>query len=222
MENGINILIVDDHQVMIDGIKSLLRNENRFKIVAEATSGEQALEILASDNSIDMLISDISMPGMNGVELVTKVKTNYPDIKVLVLSMYSDYKVTTEILTSEAEGYVLKNTGRKELVEALCRIADNGTYYSHEVLSVMMNEVKKEKIHEKTVQNAITLSDLTAREQEILKLICEEFSSAEIADKLFISKRTVDTHRKNIAEKTGCKTLVSLIKFAIRNELVEI
>ena len=152
---------------------------------------------------------------MSGVELTRWVKQNYPDIKVLVLTMYNDREIVNEILMSEAEGYILKNTGKQELISAISRINGNSTYYSAEVLNTMMTRLKKQKAIERNT------ALLTPREIEILKLIMEELSSEEIADKLFISKRTVDTHRKNIIAKTNTRTIVGLLKFAIENNLTE-
>ncbi len=215
MQEEVKILIVDDHQILIDGIKSLLRNEKRFQIVEQALSGREALEKLNKE-TIDIMITDISMPEMDGVELTRIVKSQYPEIKILVLTMYNNQEVANEIVMSEAEGFILKNTGKQELVSALTAIADNSTYYSREVLSLVMDKVKHDKKAEK--ETAI----LTERELEILQLICQELSSEQIAEKLFISKRTVDTHRQNIYEKTGCKTIISLIKFALRNNLASI
>lgn len=215
MEEPIKILIVDDHQMFIDGIKALLRNEKRFKIVEEALDGNTALEKI-KNTSIDIMITDISMPGMSGTELTRFVKKEYPQIKILVLTMYNEQDVANEILMSEAEGFILKNTGKQELVSALTSIADDSTFYSREVLSNLMMKVKKDKRTEEETHN------LTERELEILQLICEELSSEQIAEKLFISKRTVDTHRQHIYEKTKCKTIISLIKFALRNNLVNL
>lgn len=216
MDDKVRIFIVDDHQILIDGVKSLLRNEERFQILNEALSAKDALSKLAEDYNYDILITDISMPEMDGVELSKRVKQLYPEIKILVLSMYNNQQVATEIIMSEAEGFILKNTGKQELVAALNAISDNGTYYSREVLSAMMQKVKSDKKTEEEIAN------LTDREAEILQLICEELSSEQIAQKLNISKRTVDTHRQNIYEKTGCKTIISLIKFALRNNLATI
>ena len=209
------ILIVDDHQMFIDGIKSLMRNEKNFQITSQALSAEEALDIIKI-NPPEIVLTDISMPGMSGLELTKIIKTTYPDIKVIVLSMHNDREIVSEIMMSEAEGYILKNTGKKELKEALEHIAADGTFYSREVLSTMMEKVKKEK------KAAEQTSALTERELEVLQLICQENSSEKIAQKLFISRRTVDTHRQNIMEKTKSKTLIGLIKFALRNELVAI
>lgn len=208
------ILIVDDHQMFIDGIKSLLRNQNVFSVVAEALDGKLALEVLDCQE-IDIVISDINMPNMSGIELTKIIKSKFPEIKVIIVSMHNDRDTISEIMMAEAEGYILKNTGKKELFDALNSVSNYGTYYSNEVLSIMMEIVKKEKKSEKVLKN------LTERELEILTLIVQEFSSEEIAEKLFISKRTVDTHRINILNKTNSKTIVGLIKYAIANHLVE-
>jgi len=210
----IRVLIADDHQMFIDGLKALLRREKNIQIIGEVSNGIQAMEFIRK-NQPDLLITDISMPGMSGVELTREVKLHFPEIKILVLTMYNDREIVGEILMSEAEGYILKNTGRQELSNAINRIIDNSTYYSNEVLNIMMTRMKKQKNIEKNT------AQLTPREIEIIKLIMEELSSEEIADKLFISKRTVDTHRKNIIQKTNTRTLVGLLKFAIENNLAD-
>lgn len=210
--SAINILLADDHQMFMDGIKALLGNQKKFKVVAEALNGLDALNIISS-MPIDIIIADISMPQLSGIELTKKVKEEFPHIKVLVVSMYNDREIVSEIIMAEADGYILKNTGKQELVNALEKISNNGTFYSHEIYSIMMEKVKKEKKTENKIK------DLTSREIEIIKLIMQEYSSEDIAEKLFISKRTVDTHRKNILEKTQAKTIVGLLKFAIANNL---
>lgn len=214
MEDQLRLLVVDDHQMLIDGIKSLLRRQERFNVVAEALDAETALEIIREGN-IDMAITDIRLPGKSGIDLVKIVKKELPKVKMLVLSMHHDRGIASEVLMSEADGYILKNAGKKELIAALEKIADHSTYFSREVLQSMMERMKMEKQQEET------RDPLTPRELEVLELICEEYSSAQIADKLFISRRTVDTHRTHILEKTGSTTLVGLIKFAIRNRLVK-
>ncbi|MEP3389625.1 MAG: response regulator transcription factor [Reichenbachiella sp.] len=208
-----DILIVDDHQMFIDGIESLLIGQDKFRIKHHANDGQTALDLL-EEHQVDILISDLSMPGMSGAELVQIVKEKYHDIKVLVLSMHNNRETVGEILMSEAEGYILKNTGKKELLNALDRITEGSTFYSKAVMSLMLEKIQKQK------QVAQETQCLTERELEILQLIVQEFSSEEIADHLFISKRTVDTHRKHILKKTESKTIVGLIKFAFRNELV--
>ncbi len=213
-EESVKIVIADDHQMFIDGVKVLIRNEKRFEIIGEALNGAQALE-LVEKLSPHILITDINMPGMSGIELTKLVKEKFPETKVLVLTMYNDREIISEIFSTDAEGYILKNTGKQELITALSRLADDGTFYSAEVMSVMLAQAKKEKkIREQT-------EILSPREVEIIQLITQEFSTAQIAEKLFISPRTVDTHRKNIIAKTGVRTIVGLIRFAYDNDLLK-
>lgn len=212
-QKKIRLLIIDDHQLFIDGLKALLRYEKNIEQIEEATDGHMAYEIVCKQN-IDLVITDIHMPGMSGIELTRKVKQHFPSIKVLVVSMYNDREIVSEILLAEADGYILKNTSRKELLAAIYKLADNGAYYSNEILTIMLERVKKEKKQE------LETKLLTPREVEIIKLIMQECSSEQIAEMLHISRNTVDTHRKNILEKTKVKTLVGLCKFAFRNQLV--
>lgn len=208
----IQILIVDDHQMFLDGLRTLLSKEKNFNIAAEANNGKEALDILA-ETAIDLVITDINMPVLSGTDLTKQIKKSFPNIKVLVLTMYNDREIVHEIIMAEAEGYILKNSNKKELINAINRISDHGTYYSNEVISIMTeNFIAKEKIRDK-------IQELSSREKEIISLICQELTSAEIAEKLFLSPLTVETHRKNILRKTNSKTLVGLIKFAIENKL---
>jgi DNA-binding NarL/FixJ family response regulator len=213
MDKDLKVVIADDHQMFIDGVKSLLGKEKNIHFVHEALNGEDALSFIKK-NEIDLLITDISMPGMSGTELTKKIKQEFPQIKVLVLSMFNDPAIVNEILQSEAEGYILKNTGKSELLSAISKLMDDGTYYSNEVMNLMLKHNRKKE------NNIATKDQLTERETEILKLVCEEFTTAGIAEKLFISPRTVDTHRKNILEKTQSKTIVGLIKYAFENNII--
>jgi DNA-binding NarL/FixJ family response regulator len=206
------IMLVDDHQMFLDGLKTMLAKEKNLHVAAEANTGRKALDLLA-EISVDLVITDINMPGMSGTEFTRQIKKNYPQIKVLVLTMYNDREIIHEIVMTEAEGYILKNSDKKELLNAISRVTDHGTYYSNEVISIMTeNYVANEKIRDKT-------HELSNREKEVISLICQELTTAEIAKKLFLSPLTVETHRKNILRKTNCKTLVGLIKFAIDNKL---
>jgi DNA-binding NarL/FixJ family response regulator len=209
----IQILIADDHQMFIEGIKALLRKESHIHFVGEAHDGHEAITLLEK-TSVDVLITDISMPGMDGIALTQVVKQRWPEVKVLVVSMHNDPTVIGEILLAEAEGYILKNTGKAELIEAIHQLVNDGTHYSPAVLATMMRKARHQ------VQADDAVRELTDRELEILKLIVQEYSTADIAEKLFISPRTVDTHRKNIMTKTQSRTLVGLIKFAFRNAII--
>ncbi|MBK7668504.1 MAG: response regulator transcription factor [Sphingobacteriaceae bacterium] len=211
MRELINLLIVDDHQLVIDGLKSMLSSQKNYVVKGEALNGQQAIEMINSKpNEFQLIITDITMPLLNGIELCKIVKEKYPNIKVLVLSMHNSRAIVKDALNAEADGYMLKNTGQEEFVNAIGRILGDGTYFSQDILPIILNLFQREK--KETLKNT-----LTQREKEVLELIVQEYTSKEIAEKLFISKQTVDTHRLNIMQKTNCKTLVGLIKYAIQS-----
>ena len=211
MRELINLLIVDDHQLVIDGLKSMLSSQKNYVVKVEALNGQQALEMINSKpNEFQLIITDITMPLLSGIELCKIVKEKYPNIKVLVLSMHNSIAIVKDALNAEADGYMLKNTGQEEFVNAIGRILGDGTYFSQDILPIILNLFQREK--KETLKNT-----LTQREKEVLELIVQEYTSKEIAEKLFISKQTVDTHRLNIMQKTNCKTLVGLIKYAIQS-----
>lgn len=209
------LLIVDDHQMLLDGIRALLQDVDQFEIIAEAHHGAQALEIL-STNDIDIVLTDINMPEMNGIELAQKIQTSFPNTKILALSMFSEKQTIRDMIDAGVSGYILKNTGKEELVGALTKIASGGLFFGDEVTNEMMRMMTdNEKLSKK--QEEVTL---TIREKEILKLISKEYSNSQIANELFISERTVETHRKNIFRKTNTKSIVGLIKYAYEHQLV--
>lgn len=210
----IKLMLVDDHELVLKGLRSILEQEAGIEVVAEAGNGAEALALL-DRVSVDMIVTDLKMPEMSGIELTRHVKQRYPQIKVLVLTLFKDREYVNAILEAEAEGYLLKNIGQQELLHALHHIMNHGTYYSQEIVSILRSEIKGRQ------QKADTAQDLSKRELEVIALICQEYSSTEIAEKLFISKATVDVHRKNILQKTGVKNLVGLIRFAIQNGIVK-
>jgi len=210
----INIIIADDHQMVIDGLKSLLSAEEAYVVASEANNGQAAYEMIAAQpENFQLLLTDISMPLLTGTQLCRMVKDKYPHIQVLILSMYNNAPAVKEAVMAEADGYILKNAGRTELLQAMHRIASGGTYFSQDIVPIIYGQYHKQKIQDEQ------LSQLSAREREVLGLIVKELTSEEIGEKLFISKKTVDNHRQNLLEKTGCKSTVGLVKFAIKNGL---
>ena len=212
MENTpTQILIADDHQMVIDGLKSMLQGNKEYIVVGEANNGQSALDIIASNpNKFQLLLTDISMPLLSGTDLCKMVKAQFPHVQVLVLSMYNNAPAVKEAVMAEADGYILKNSGREELLNALYRIASGGTYFSQDIVPIIYNQYQQQKVKDEEMSN------LTLREKEILSLIVKEFTSEEIAEKLFISKKTVDNHRQNLFAKCGCKSTVGLVKYAIK------
>jgi DNA-binding NarL/FixJ family response regulator len=213
MSDFINLLIADDHQLVIDGIKSMLEKHPRYRVVNEALNGCEALKLIEdSKETIHILISDISMPGLTGIELCKKIKSFNSNIKVLILSMHDNIKVIKEAIMCEADGYILKNIGKEEFIIGLDALVENGSYFSHQIVPLLYQDTKKQFAKNDDIK-------LSKREIEVLRLIVKEFTSKEIAEKLFISKQTVDSHRLNMLEKTSSKSVVGLIKYAIQNGL---
>jgi DNA-binding NarL/FixJ family response regulator len=216
MEQNINILVVDDHQIVIDGIISMLRSNERFYIKNFAHNAEDALKIISADPAgFDVVITDISLSCMNGIILCKKIKELDHRIKVLILTMHNDIAYVKDALACEADGYLLKNNGRNEFIKALDALIDKGSYFSHEIVPLLYQEVSQSKKPHDCVK-------LTPREQEVLKLILAENSSREIAEKLYISKQTVDSHRLSLMQKTESKSVVGLIKYALLHHLIDV
>lgn len=211
----VTVFVLDDHQMLIDGIKALLAHSKKYEVVGEETNGNNAL-IKIGELNPQLVITDINMPGMNGLEFTATLRAANDHIKICVLSMHSEKAIIAQIIQSGANGYVLKNTGKQELIDALDKIMD-GQYFISNNISIDL--LVGEGSHNNTA-NTNNSSKLTDRENEILKLIAREFSNLEIANALFISERTVETHRKNIFRKTNTKSVVGLIKYAFEHQLI--
>jgi DNA-binding NarL/FixJ family response regulator len=207
------ILLVDDHRLIREGIEAYLENDNRYEVVGDAAHGIEAMEILEKID-VDLILTDISMPHMDGIELAKNVNKKYPEIKVVALTMFNDNLNIKKILNSGATGYVLKNCSADELKKAINMVMEGQNYYSPEVTETIMNALNKRRSSELDVP-------LTEREKEVLKLIVKEYTNQEIADELFISLRTVDAHKRNLLEKTGAKNIAGLVVYAINNNLID-
>lgn len=209
----LKILIVDDHQILIDGIEAMLQDVDNFEVVNKLLDGKLALSYLAH-NRVDILLTDLYMPKMTGIELTQKVKKDFPDVKVLALSVSYDVSIVHDLMDAGISGFILKTIGRGELIEAINEISKGNIYFSREVSNEILRSLaNRNDLEEETYR-------LTDREIEILKLIAQEFSNADIAKQLYISERTVETHRKNIYRKTNTKTIVGLIKYAVERKLI--
>lgn len=213
---NVQILLVDDHEIVLDGIRALLEDEIGFEIAAEAQNGVEAIKQFKK-HPIDFIIMDISMPAMNGIEATEKIKELDPDIKILALTMMDEEEHIRNMIQAGASGYIFKSSNKEELIEAITTILDGRHYFSEEATQrVMMDLVKKGEpvSHDPT--------DVTERELEVLELIVKEHTNQEIADKLHISIRTVDAHRRNLLQKTGAKNTAGLVTYAIRHNLVDL
>lgn len=213
----IQVLVIDDHQLIIDGMKSILQDEEDVAFAGGANSMSEALDFLSA-HDVDVVLADISMPQHSGIEVTRKIKELYPNIQVLALTMHEDISMISKMVDAGASGYILKRTNMNEVLDAIKAVASGGRYLGRDVQSILMDNLS-------TSANVVELPEdapapLTTREREILNLIAKEMSNEEIANKLFISERTVETHRRNIFTKTKTKSIVGLIKYAIKNGLI--
>lgn len=220
MENMVNIILADDHKIIRDGIKAFLREDADINVVGEASNGNELLQTLSSVKP-DVVLMDINMPEMDGFAATQAIKEQYPDVKVLILSMLDHEKYVQKMLDAGAMGYTLKNTGKDELLYAIKMVAEGNKFISTDVALSFLNklQVQSPVIAKPTIEKKT--GELSAREIEVLKLIAEGMTNAEIADKLFTSKRTIESHRQNIIEKTQVKNTAALIKYALNNGIIE-
>lgn len=205
----VKILLVDDHRIVLDGLKSLFDDDLEFEIIGAVSTPVEALQKM--ENALpDILLTDYTLPGMTGLELCAKTKEKYPAVKRVILSMHDEGHLVKQVMKEGVDGYLLKSIQQSELKTALHQIMRGMPYVSPEITRQLMNGIANEGKQEL----------LTEREQEILRLIVKEFSNKQIADKLFISERTVETHRKNIFRKTNVSSLVGLVKYAFEHNIV--
>lgn len=208
------VFIVDDHALFLSGLKGLLGRYPEVEIVGEATGGEEFLRLLPGCGC-DVVLMDIDMPGIGGVRATEEALRTDASLKIVTLSMHGEEEYYFRMVEAGAKGFLLKNSDIRDVVEAIRTVAEGGTYFSQELLFSLVDSLKSTR-HEDTGDH------LSEREKEILLLICKGLSNQEIGDRLFISKRTVDKHRANILEKTGCRNTANLVVYAIKNSLVEI
>ena len=213
MKNGkLTLALVDDHQIVIDGLMSLLKGHDRFRF-AFATTDPREVVAKLEQAPVDVLLTDVMMPKLPGNQLARQVRERFPNVKILALSMSGEGDLVNEMINdADISGYVLKNIGKEELIQALEKIAGGGIYFSEEVI----NELQRVSDRRRQNQEA----HLTDREIEIIRLIEKEYNNKQIAEALFISERTVETHRKNIFRKTNTNSVIGLVKYAYEHKLV--
>ncbi|MBC5772728.1 response regulator transcription factor [Pontibacter sp. KCTC 32443] len=212
----IRVIIAEDHVILRQGLKMLLDEDKEIEVVGEAGNGTELLEML-SKTPVDVVLMDINMPEMNGFEATERVVKEFPDTKVIALSMLNNLPFVQKILQCGASGYLLKTTGKDELRSAIKLVAGGTNYICSELsINMLSNSFGGGPVVVEHEDHA----GLSKREIEVLGLIAEGFTNAEIADKLFTSKRTIETHRQNILEKTGAKNTANLIKYAIGHKII--
>ncbi|MCW5912752.1 MAG: response regulator transcription factor [Cyclobacteriaceae bacterium] len=209
LNRPIKLMLVDDHRIVLDGLKSMFEQDSTFQIEAAAGSAEEAMSLLQSRQP-DVLVTDYRLPDASGLDLCVWVKEKLPSVKRVILSMHDEAAIVRQILKEGVDGYILKSVQQLELKNALHQVMRGMPYVSPEITRLLLTDMGQQPE-----------GLLTTREREVLSLIAKEYSNKQIADKLFISERTVETHRKNIFRKTNTTTLVGLIKYAFANNLVQ-
>ena len=211
-----NIIIVDDHLIFRQGLKSIISIENIANVIGEASNGLELLKLL-SELKPDLVLMDIDMPHMNGLDATEKALELMPELKIIAFSMFSDEEYYYKMIDRGVKGFILKTSGIKELENAIQNVMSGDSYFSNELLRKIINNFGHSTNNKPVLQD-----NLTEREIEILQQICLGLSTDEIAEKLFISPKTVKSHKSNLLEKTVCKNTPALILFAIKNKIVEL
>jgi DNA-binding NarL/FixJ family response regulator len=212
----IKVLLADDHKIFREGVRSILEKEKDMEVAGEAANGIEIIEKF-EQCEVDVLVLDIDIGKPNGIEITEMISKNYPDTKILILSMMGLHDFVIQALEKGAIGFLLKNTGKDEVLTAIRSVSKGDSYFSREVSSILIEQLHKPA----TSRGKNADIPISPREIEVLKLIAQEFSNSEIAEKLFISIRTVDTHRRNLLEKLGAKNTAGLVKFAIQKGLLD-
>ena len=214
---SVRIILADDHKIMREGLRALLAKQKEIEVIAEADSGRGVIE-LCSQLHPDVVVIDISMPDLNGIDAARQITRQAPDIKVIALSMHSDKKYVKEMLAAGASGYLLKDAAFEELGMAIATVLKNKTYLSPQITDTVV----KDYVNENVPHNSIASTALSAREREVLQLIAEGKSTRDIAAKLYVSVKTIETHRKQIMDKLGLNSIAELTKYAIREGLTSV
>ncbi|WP_300097756.1 response regulator transcription factor [uncultured Alistipes sp.] len=207
------IVLVDDHTLFRNGLRGLLERQEGYRVVGEAGSGEEFLAQLDTLEA-DVVFMDFSMPGLDGAQTTERALARRPGLRIITLSMFGEESYYSRMVEAGARGFLLKDSDIGDVLEAVETVMEGGSYFSPQLLSSLTGRMRS--------REDAADDQLSSREREILVAVCRGLSNQEIADELFISKRTVDKHRANILEKTGCKNTASLVVYAIRNGIVEL
>ena len=216
--SSIRIVIADDHKIIRVGLRGLLEREKDIEVTGEASSADEVLNILAI-HPTDVVLMDIDLGDTNGIATTLKIKEIYPLIHVLGLTMHEEPDYIIKMLEAGASGYLLKNAGREELLAAIHAVAKGDSYFSQKVSATLLQAITRQKENPELKKSTVE-TPLSDREIEVLRLITQEYSNGEIAEKLFISIRTVDTHRRNLLEKLQVKNTVGMVKYAIEKGII--
>lgn len=202
-----NILIADDHRIVLDGLKLMINANEKYNVIGEVANGQAVLDFIAQ-HKVDVILMDLNMPILNGIDTTKKIKTDDPDQKIIILSMLSDVKLIKKLIKEGANGYMLKNSGQDEIFNAINDVMQGKTHFDQRIMNMLLQSNKKEK------SKTNYMPSLSRREKEILGLIIKELTTNEIADQLFISSGTVESHRRNMISKLGVRNTAGLVSAA--------
>jgi len=219
MEDKIVVHIADDHQILIDGVKAVLNLEPNIEVPGFSLNGVEVIDWF-KENDADVLILDINMPEMDGIEVLKQLRKNSINCEVIVLSSYDDIKLVKEVLQMGAKGFVPKKSAGEHIVNAVNKVATGQQYFTDDVKEKMMQTLLNGQSKDDGSQDGVLISSLTKREVQVLKLVAQQYSTREIANELHISESTVETHRKNLMKKVKVKNSVGLAIFALKNEVI--
>lgn len=208
------VILVDDHQLFREGLKMLLENMALIRHVDEAPDGAAFFKLLEKGLP-DVVFMDIEIPGKDGITLTQEALERYPELKIIALSMYGDENYYTRMISAGARGFILKNSGIQDVEEAIRYVVSGNNYFSPEILNRLIRGFRNNR-------RTVASTELTEREQEVLYHICKGLSNQEIADTLFLSKRTVDKHRENLLSKTGSKNTAGMVMYAVKHHIVSV
>ena len=215
--NKKRILIVDDHQLIIDGLRGFIESNQNYQVIGEANTGTEAIRLTSVLNP-DLILMDIEMPEMSGIQASQEIKKSHPQIKIIIVSMHNEKQLIKKLIDQGADGYLLKNSSQREVMDAIEKVLNNQIYLSQDVTLSLLDKSQNKSSHNSDVT---TIAQLTEREIEILKLVAQGMTNKEVGDSLNISHRTVDTHRTNLMKKLNVTNVAGLIRFAFKNGLIQ-
>ncbi len=214
----LRVAIADDHAMFVDGIESILNTEESIQLVDKCYTGESVFSML-EHGQIDVILLDVNLPDISGIEVAKRINQEFPLVKIIALSMYNEESIVSEMLKNGAQGYILKNTDRVELILAIETVASGQTYFSKEVTETIMGSLLKKNPQKKS--SIFSAPKLSRREKEVLALIVKEYTTPEIAEKLYISMKTAESHRANLISKLNVRNTAGLVRAAIQYKLLE-
>jgi DNA-binding NarL/FixJ family response regulator len=216
MHGTIRLVIADDHEIFRDGLALMLSKQQDISLVGQAENGRR-LVALVNELQPDIVMTDVKMPVMDGIEATRVLLAQHPDLQIIALSMFDEENLIVDMLEAGARGYLLKNADKQEILDAIHSVYEGKTYYCHHTSSKLISLISKSKFNPHKRKEPLVFTD---RETEIIRLICQQLTAQEIADRVFLSKRTVEGHRTKILEKMGVKNTAGVVIYALKHRLV--